>query len=169
MVNWLRTGLMACVVAVVPVLAQAQGAQVAFGGLRQDSSLPIEVTADQLNISQSDGTAMFTGNVVIGQGEMRLSADKVQVEYAAQNGDPTGRISRMHATGNVVLVNGAEAAEAQEAVYTIGTSSIVMTGNVLLTQGQNALSGERLVVDLNTGTGQMEGRVKTIFQTGGSE
>lgn len=167
MVNWLRTG--ALVIALMPALAQAQGAQVAFGGLRQDSTLPIEVSADQLNVNQGDGTAMFTGNVVIGQGEMRLSADKVRVEYAAQNGNATGRISRLHATGNVVLVNGAEAAEAQEAVYTIGSSSIVMTGGVLLTQGQNALSGERLVVDLNTGTGQMEGRVKTILQTGGNK
>ena len=41
-----------------------------------------------------------------------------------------------------------------------------MTGDVILTQGPNALSGERLIVDLTSGTGRMEGRVRTIFQTG---
>ncbi|MHC0052106.1 lipopolysaccharide transport periplasmic protein LptA [Actibacterium sp. D379-3] len=163
------TGLLALLIAIFPLIAAAQGTEVAFGGLRQDSSLPVEVTADQLQVSQADGTAVFTGHVVVGQGEMRLSADKVDVEYATKGGEPTGRISRLHATGNVVLVNGAEAAEAREALYSIDQSNIVMTGDVLMTQGQNALSGQRLVVDLNTGIGRMEGRVKTIFQSGADE
>lgn len=164
-----RAGATALALCLLPLLAQAQDAEVAFGGLKHDSSLPVEVTADQLTVDQADGTAVFTGGVVIGQGEMRLSADRVRVNYAAAGGDATGRIERLHATGNVVLVNGAEAAEAQEAIYTIDSGTVVMTGSVLLTQGQNALSGERLVVDLSRGTGTMEGRVKTIFQSGGNE
>lgn len=144
--------------------AFAQGAQVAFGGLKQDASLPVEVTADALEVNQSDGSAIFTGNVLIGQGDMRLSATKVRVEYNA-----TGGIDRMHATGNVILVSGGEAAEAAEAVYTIETASVVMTGNVILTQGQNALSGQKLLVDLTTGTGRMEGRVSTIFNPGSAK
>ena len=144
--------------------ALAQGAQVAFGGLKQDTSLPVEVTADALEVNQADGSAVFTGNVLIGQGEMRLSANKVRVEY-----DTAGGIDRMHATGQVLLVSGGEAAEASEAVYTIETASVVMTGNVILTQGDNALSGQKLWVDLTTGTGRMEGRVSTIFNPGGAK
>ena len=41
-------------------------------------------------------------------------------------------------------------------------------GGVILTQGQNALSAERMIVDLNTGKATLEGRVKTILQTGGN-
>ncbi|WP_300515313.1 lipopolysaccharide transport periplasmic protein LptA [Aliiroseovarius sp.] len=146
--------------------ALAQGAQIAFGGLKHDSSLPIEITAEQLTIDQSDGSAVFTGDVLIGQGEMRLSAAKVRVEYVTGEGS-TGEISRLHATGGVTLVNGAEAAEAVDAVYTVTSAQVVMTGSVILTQGQNALSGDRLTVDLTAGTGQMDGRVKTILQPGG--
>lgn len=146
--------------------ALAQGAQIAFGGLKHDSSLPIEITAEQLTIDQSDGSAVFTGDVLIGQGEMRLSAAKVRVEYVTGEGS-TGEISRLHATGGVTLVNGAEAAEAVDAVYTVTSAQVVMTGSVILTQGQNALSGDRLTVDLTSGTGQMDGRVKTILQPGG--
>lgn len=165
----LRIGLAAVALAIMPILASAQGTPVAFGGLQHDSELPVEVTADQLNVDQAAGTAIFTGDVLVGQGTMRLSANRVKVEYATENGEVTGRISEMQATGDVVLVNGAEAAESEKAVYTIDTGSVVMTGNVLLTQGQNALSGDRLVIDLDTGKGVMEGRVKTIFQTGSTE
>nr|WP_281501794.1 LptA/OstA family protein [Aliiroseovarius sp. F20344] len=148
----------------LPVTAYAQ-AQVAFGGLKHDSSLPIEISADQLAVDQASGSATFSGNVMIGQGEMRLSAGKVRVEYATGT-DTTGEISRLHATGGVTLVNGAEAAEAREAVYTIASGVVVMTGGVILTQGQNALSSEKLTVNLKSGTGQMDGRVKSIIQTG---
>jgi len=151
-----------------PAQTLAQGAQVAFGGLKQDPTLPVEVTADQLRVNQADGTAIFTGNVVVGQGQMRLSADRVQVEYAAQNSKATGHISRLRAEGNVVLVSGAEAAEAQTAIYTIDSGNVVMTGNVVLTQGENALSSQRMVVDLTSGVATMEGRVKSILKTGGN-
>lgn len=153
-------------VCVGPIVAQ--GAQVAFGGLQHDSGLPIEMAADELAINQADGTAVFKGNVVIGQGEMRLSAALVLVEYAAPKDGVTGRISRLVASGGVTLVNGAEAAEAENADYFVETGIIVMTGNVLMTQGANALSAERMEIDLNTGTGVMKGRVRTILQSGGN-
>ena len=168
MANILRTLFITLFLASMPVVSIAQGTSVAFGGLKHDASLPVEVTADALAVDQNDGNAVFTGNVVIGQGSMRLSANKVLVEYSTSNGDSTGKISRMHATGNVVLVNGAEAAEAREAVYTIGSAKIIMTGDVILTQGRNALSSQRMVVDLNTGKAVLEGRVKTIFRTDGN-
>ena len=148
-----------------PLAAFAQGAQVAFGGIRADTSLPVEVTADQLMVNQTDGTATFSGNVLVAQGEMRLSAAEVLVEYGTED---RSRIERLHATGGVTLVSGADAAEAAEAVYTIDSGDVVMTGNVLLTQGANTITGQMLTVDLKSGTGRMEGRVKTVLQPGGN-
>ena len=142
--------------------ALSQQAAIDFGGLSQDTSLPVEVAADNLDVNQNDGSAVFTGNVLVTQGEMKLSADRIQVSYA---GGDEGRIKTLNAIGAVTLVNGAEAAEAGEAVYDIDEGNVVMTGDVLLTQGQTALSGNRLVIDLTSGTGRMEGRVRTIFQT----
>lgn len=145
--------------------APAQGTQLAFGGLRADPSQPVEVTADALDVDQADGTAVFSGNVVVGQGEMRLSATRVQVIYDTEK----SAIARLIATGDVVLVNGPDAAEADAADYTIDTGIVIMTGNVLLTQGPNALSSEKLTVDLTTGTARMTGRVKTIFVSEGQQ
>jgi len=140
----------------------AQGTGVAFGTIRQDTGLPVEVSADNLAVDQATGKAIFTGNVVIGQGEMRLSASRVAVVY---RNDGEG-IQSLEATGGVTLVSGADAAEAQRADYSIDDGTIVMTGNVLLAQGRSALSADRMSVRLADGTAQMSGRVKTILQSG---
>lgn len=146
--------------AVVP--AHAQQSNIAFGGLKQDTSLPVTLDADSLVINNADGSALFTGNVVVSQGEMHLTAGKVAVEYAPDGGG----IKTLHATGGVVLSSASDAAEAREAVYTIETGNVVMTGDVLLTQGQSAISGQKLVLNLEAGTGSMEGRVQTVFSPG---
>lgn len=154
--------LAACLVlAASPVALMAQGAQIAFGDMSQDTSQPVEVTADNLEVDQNDGTAVFTGNVLIGQGEMRLSAPRVQVHYSEEG----NRIERMVASGGVTLVSGDDAAEAQNADYSIDTGMIHMQGDVLLVQKNSAITAERMSVDTKSGTARMEGRVKTVLQS----
>ena len=142
--------------------AAAQEARVSFGALQVDPSLPVEVTADTLNVDQSSGEAIFAGNVLIAQGDMRLSAPRVTVVYDAS----TRAIARMEAVGGVTLVSGPDAAEANTAEYTIDSGVIVMTGDVLLTQGPSALTSDKMTVDLATGSAQMVGRVTTILRSG---
>lgn len=141
-------------------MATAQGTQVAFGNVSQDSTLPVEVTADTLDVDQNDGTAVFTGNVLIGQGEMRLSAPRVLVVYLA---DQSG-IDRLQASGGVTLVSGEDAAEAKRADYNVQTGMIEMQGDVLLVQGRSALTAEKMTVDTKAGTARMSGKVKTVLQ-----
>lgn len=143
-------------------IAAAQGMAIGFGGLRQDTAAPIEVTSDSLTVDQATGRAVFDGNVLVVQGALRMTAARVEVSYA----EAGQGIQRMQATGGVTLVTAAEAAESREAVYEVTTGALVMSGAVLLTQGQATIAGERLVADLRAGTGQMEGRVKTVFQPG---
>ncbi len=151
-----------CLTLATPALAQQ--AKVAFGGLSQDTGLPVNVEADTLSVNNSDGTAVFTGNVVVVQGEMRLTAAEVRVEYA-----PDGKaIARLHASGGVLIANAADAAEAREAVYTIDSGTVVLTGDVLLTQGPSTMAGQKLTLNLKDGTGVMEGRVSTTFVPGGN-
>lgn len=159
--NMLLALLLAC--AAAPVLAQSTN--VGFGSAPQDTDLPVEVTSDNLSVDQATGIAIFTGNVLVGQGEMRLSAPRVLVVYQTEQRG----IERMEATGGVTLVSGPDAAESDRADYTIGDGVIVMTGNVLLDQGLNVLSGDHMTVQLSDGTAQMKGRVKTIIQPGGSD
>lgn len=157
----IRTVMSVVLLGLAPA-AFAQGTEVAFGTVQQDTSLPVEVSADALSVSQNDGSALFTGNVIIGQGDMRLSAPRVLVYYTENQSG----IERLEATGGVTLVNGDQAAEAESAEYEVNRGTIRMVGNVLLTQGANTLVSDSMDVDLEAGTAQMNGRVRTVFQSG---
>ncbi len=152
--------LLALAALTFPMPSFAQGAQVAFGTTPQDSGQPVEVTADNLNVNQNDGTAIFTGNVLIGQGEMRLSAPRVLVVYLEDNAG----IESLNATGGVTIVSRPDAAEASQADYNVQTGLIEMEGDVLLVQGVNALTGDKAFIDTRAGTARVTGRVKTILQ-----
>lgn len=156
-----RTALFT-LLALAPLFAQvayAQGTNIAFNGIKGDNKLPVEVNADNLTVNQTDGSAVFSGNVIVVQGDLRLTASEITVVYA----EGGKGIEKLIATTDVLLVNAADAAEADEAVYTIEAGEVLLTGNVLLTQGQTTISGEKLTIDITAGTGRMEGRVTTTF------
>lgn len=145
--------------------ALAQETGLAFEGLRAGAGDPVEITADQLEITQSASNAQFAGNVLVIQGGLRLSSDLLTVEYV--QGDKT-KIDRLIAEGNVLLSTPAEAAESARAVYTLTSQQLEMTGDVVLTQAGNVMSGEALIVNIADGTGRMDGRVRTILQPAGN-
>ena len=147
-------------------VACAQGADVAIGLGAFDPAQQVEVTADTLSIDQEVGSAVFDGNVLVVQGDIRMTASLITVIYSTDESGAASGISELRATGGVTVVTPTDAAEAAEAVYSVASGVVTMTGDVLLTQGQTALSGERLVLDLDAGTGRMEGRVRTIFGAG---
>jgi lipopolysaccharide export system protein LptA len=152
------TGLIALV-----LMASAAAAQVAigFGGTPHDSDEPVEVVSDSLRIDQETGLAVFTGNVIVVQGDLRMAAAEVRVTYF-ENADGT-EVDRVLASGGVLMTRGEDAAEGQNAVYTVDSGEVVMTGSVLVTQGATTVAGERLTIDLNTGDGVVSGRVRTVL------
>lgn len=163
------TRAMACLVALT-LAAPAAAQKGPFGGFKHDSDAPIEITSDSLEVRQGESLAIFTGEVVAGQGTLRLTADKVTVTYGGD--DETGEIRSMTAEGNVFLSNGSETAQGARADYDVAAGVMRMSGDVVLTQGENAISGESLVIDLDAGTGRIEGsgsgRVKSVFAPSGN-
>lgn len=141
----------------------AQGTQTGFGDGAVDPEAPVEVTAETLSVDQDGGTAVFRGDVMIAQGELRLSAPEVRVVY----GEAGDSIRRLEASGGVLLVSGEDAAEAQRADYDVENGRIVMSGNVLLTQGRATVASERMEVTLETGRAELAGRVRTVLRPQG--
>ncbi|MBD9529226.1 MULTISPECIES: lipopolysaccharide transport periplasmic protein LptA [Paracoccus] len=156
-----RLGLLPLVLTLA--FAGVAAAQTTGFGNPQDVKAPVEVTADNLQVDQKTGEAVFTGKVLIGQGAMRLSADRVSVTYA--DGDQQ-RIKTLRAEGNVTLASGTDAAEAKTADYDVESGNVVLKGNVLLTQGANVLAGETVTVNLGTGQASASGRVRSVLQPG---
>lgn len=134
-----------------------------FGGFKHDASQPIEIEAERLEVRNADQVAVFSGDVVVIQGVMRLSTDELRVFYAdggVQGG--RGGINRLEAIGSVVMSNGEEAAEANRADYDVALGEILLSGDVMLAQGDNFVLGQKLRIDLVTGVGRIEGgRVRT--------
>lgn len=146
----------------------AQETQVQMTGLRQNNSdAPVEVTSDNLSVDQTAGLAIFTGNVIVIQDTLRMTAPRVDVTYAKNPDGSTGTtIDNIHAMDGVLLTTPTEAADGEDAVYDPETGKIVMTKDVLLTQGPNSIKGQKLDFDVNTGQGLMSGgRVRSVFQS----
>jgi lipopolysaccharide export system protein LptA len=160
----LRSLVLAAGIAALGSLALAQEAKIAFGDLEQDTSQPVQVGADQLAVNNADGSAVFSGNVEVVQGEMTLKAGEVRVKYGADQSE----IDQLIASGGVTITNLADRASSSEAVYTIASGVIVLTGNVQLAQGASTMQGQKLTINLKDGTGIMEGRVTTTFVPGGN-
>jgi lipopolysaccharide export system protein LptA len=158
-----RTLLTATVLWIIASLAAAQ-TNINLGGISADPNAPVEVSADSLSVDQDTGKAVFEGNVVVGQGSLRISAGRVEIVY----GSSTGEIDRLSVSGGVTFVTATEAAEADSADYNIAGGSLTLAGNVLLTQGVSAISADRMQINLETGNAELTGRVRTTFQQGGN-
>ncbi len=145
-------------------LAGAALAQTAVNtGLIADTTQPIEVESDQLSVDQTTGVAVFSGNVRVKQGALRVNAPKATLTY---NADRT-EIQTVHLEGGVTLTNGLEVVQGQDAVYTVPTGVVVVTGDVVVTQGPSTIAGPKLTYNLETGAGLMDGgRVQSVFVPG---
>ena len=132
-----------------------------------DSKLPIEITADSLEVKQNEQIAIFRGNVDAIQGKIRLTAAEVWVQYRPEStSDTQGTISRINASGRVRFSTPSETAQGDTGVYDVDAQIITLTGAVMLTRGANIIRGEKLVLNLATGQSKIEStkRVRGLFQ-----
>ena len=127
-----------------------------------DTSQPIEITANTLEIEQGLGLAVFSGNVSAVQGDMILRAETLKVYYRTNDAsdpeiDAEERISRIEADGQVHFATPTESARGKRGTYDVEGRTITMTGGVMLTRGDNVLRGNRLELNLATGRSKLFG------------
>ena len=167
---WLNRVVLVAVFIVALGLADPH-AQTLMGDAH-DRSLPIEITANSLEVRQDQETAIFRGEVRAIQGEMRLTADELVVHYRQGVDVVEASISRIDAQGRVFFSTPSETAQGNQGVYDVDDGVITLTGSVVLTRGENVIRGERLVLDLETGQSVIESgtsasgsteRVKGVF------
>lgn len=156
-----RRLLCAALWALWALAAALAGTGAGYAARGHDTSQPVEIDADALEIQQERKIAVFTGNVAARQGELVLRSDSLEVDYGSNKGArKAGRapeISRLRAKGKVHLVSPAESARGDWAVYDVPGRVITMGGDVVLTRGENVLQGRRLVFNLATGKSRIDG------------
>lgn len=141
----------------------AQGANISLGVKEHDSSTPVEITSEELELDQESGQAIFTGNVIVRQGDITMTCGRMTVEYG-ENAEGNNEIRLIRMFNGVTFASDTEAAESNSAVYSLTNETLVMNGSVLVTQGPTALSSDKLTYDLQSGDGRLEGNVKTVLQ-----
>ena len=134
---------------------------------------PIDISAQKLEVNQSSSKAVFSGNVVVTQQGLTLTAPTVTADYASQGGN--SGIQTVTASGGVVITRtGAggitEKATGSTAVYNPEAGNLTLIGAVTLVRGPSELSGDKLVYNLTTGNAVVTnsaGPVKARFVPGG--
>lgn len=141
-----------CVIA-APAISQTTPAP------QGNASLPVEATADNLQVNNNENSAVFSGNAKVVQGVLDLQANKITVFFE----EDARNIKAVTAVGQVKFTNGQETAEAQNAQFDVISQVVTFTGNVVLHQSQTVLTGNKLTYNISTSRSQMSGNVKTIF------
>lgn len=130
-------------------VAGAQG----LGGF--NSNQPVNYAADRIELQDRQNRVILAGNVVITQGDMRLTAGRTTVAFTDAGGL---KIQRIDATGGVVVTRGSERAQGSAGVYDFNRRVIVLSGDVALRRGGDTLNGSRLTIDLDSGLSSVDGR-----------
>ncbi len=169
-----RLCLAAAVLGTIALAGAASGAQELTSVGSFDADQPIEINADSLEVQQDNNLAVFSGNVIVVQGALRLKAQTLKVYYRRSEGSDTeagAAISRIDAIGEVFLSSPNETAQGAVGVYDVEKRVVTLSGSVVLTRGDSVIRGERLVLDLTTGRSRVDGvvaggqreRVRALF------
>lgn len=164
-----------------PAVAQVQNnVPNALQGFAANRDQPIQIDANSLEVMDQEKKAVFSGNVVVKQGDTTMHSKELVVFYDGKDGPaaaaaPTpgnpissSAIRRLEINGGVVVNTKEQTATGDQGVFETKSNSITLSGNpVVLTSGPNVIRGKRLVVDLTTGTSRFEGgRVQSLIVPG---
>ncbi len=145
--------------------------------LESDRSAPISIEADNVNLDQNQGLAVYTGNVHLQQGSIDIQADTITVH--ANNGQLDSAVivgKESLARFQQSLENGQTmSGEAHYIEIQQGREEVIFKGEATVDDGYNKISGgvihynniqQKVIAEKSE---QNDGRVKMIFLPPGSD
>jgi lipopolysaccharide export system protein LptA len=156
------------------LLGGAATAQTPVGG-GSSSSAPVDISANEQEVINSQCKSIFRGAVEVLQDKARMRSDMMTVYNRRKTPGKTstgpggnadcGDVDRVEAEGNVYYVTPEQTVRGDHAVYTYANTTIVVTGDVVAVQGQDVARGDRMTINTKTNDVKMEsnatGRGKT--------
>ncbi len=123
----------------IPLTAQA---------LAGDVDKPIEVEADSVEMDEGKGTSTYKGNVVLTQGSIRLTADKITVVQHDNKSDiikVVGRPAKLtqKASKGKKAVHG----QSKRMEYSVDSDILYLMGNAMLKQDKDTFKSDRIAYD----------------------
>ncbi len=173
-----------------PAQKPAAGVPLLPGG---GSKEPVNINAGKLDYFDKEQKLIYTGDVVVVQGDSTLKASVLTI-FLEKNAPAPGAagavaepaapaaagvgpgqgssVRHMDATGPVTLISKDQVGTGDSATYDKGEDKVFLNGNVTLSQGTNVTQGDRLIYDMATGQAQVfsgqtnGGRVMSVFTPG---
>ena len=151
------------VVAMAPMVASSLAATATSTA----TSKQVDIEANQMEILDTEKTAIFRGSVDAKRADVRLTCDELVVKYdEVKQPDGTSKTDAtdLDAKGNVVIKTAKETITGDWAKYNPQTNELLVGGDVKLVQGSTVLTGKELKANLDTDKIEMGGgRVKGSF------
>lgn len=107
----------------------------------------IFISADHMKLNIETGFSVYTGNVKISQGELKLTGDKVTVQQSEKDIERITVVGRPAHYNHVTEKGENIKAESEHMVYTASQSKLVMTVNAKLKQPDHQVSSQKIVYD----------------------
>lgn len=161
----------------VRILCLALLASVAVPAAAQsdDANQPIRIQANAATLDDRKNVAVYTGNVIITQGSMRLTGSRVTLTL-----DSAGEVQKLVSTGSPATFRQTPAggkqvdARALTIEYHADTERVVLIDEAFLEQAGNTFQGQRVTYDIQrqvvdagraaAGDGESSERVEIIIQ-----
>ncbi len=144
---------------------------------RADKSKPVNLEADSVRVEDSKKTAVYEGHVVLTQGTLMMTADRIDVRQDEQgfaSGDASGKpvYFRQKMEGKDEFAEG----WAERILYDGRNDKLQLSGQARLKRGEEELRGNLIVYDARSeyyqaqgSSNGVRGRVRAvIFPKGGA-
>lgn len=172
----LRLGVLLALWLAVVSAAQAVPSKPSSGAATQTT-----IVSERMTVRNKDHQAVFEGKVVLTKGNLVVHSDKMVVYYkpkaqeasgatvneGSENGaSQTGNlsVSKIEATGSVLIEKSAGRAKCQKAVYYKDQEKIVLTGKPVAWEEGNRVTGERITMFLVEDRTIVEGGSRLLLE-----
>ncbi|HEA84042.1 MAG TPA: lipopolysaccharide transport periplasmic protein LptA [Thermodesulfobacterium geofontis] len=123
----------------------------------------INITSDKMQVFESEGLVLFTGNVFGVKGDLKVWCDKMYVYYTTTQGEKR-EIKKIIALGRVIIEKGKWKAYAGKAVYFRNQEKLVLEETPKVWHDKNLVEGEIVIIYFNEDKSEVlskgEGRVR---------
>jgi lipopolysaccharide export system protein LptA len=119
--------------------------------LDTDRAAPMDLTAEHWQGSMKSGSQIWTGNVRISQGSLKIQADKGTISYQ------DGQVGAALLEGSPAVISqareggGEVRAQARKIDYDLSANKVILTGGVKIEEAGNVTTGERFEYSLDSG------------------
>ncbi len=121
--------------------------------LPSDANQPIKLLADKATYSERTGVTSYSGNVIITQGTLKLTADDITVNLSEQRSINSAVATGRPATMQQVITadKGLAKGQGNKIDYNAVTGIITLTGNAKLNQNGASFAGNVIRYSLKAG------------------